>query len=55
MFLIGLGVEFYIVAPPADACPVDQRRSDARRRPAGGTASPAAAPEVFLDLFTPLH
>jgi LmbE family N-acetylglucosaminyl deacetylase len=34
MFLVGLGVEFYIVAPPV---------------------SPAAAPEVFLDLFTPLR
>ena len=34
MFLVGLGVEFYIVAPPV---------------------SPAAAPDVFLDLFTPLR
>ena len=34
MFLVGLGVEFYIVAPPP---------------------SPAAAPDVFLDLFTPLR
>ena len=34
MFLVGLGVEFYIVAPEP---------------------GPAAAPEVFLDLFTPLR
>jgi LmbE family N-acetylglucosaminyl deacetylase len=34
MFLIGLGVEFYIVAPEP---------------------SPAAAPDLFLDLFTPLR
>ena len=34
MFLVGLGVEFYIVAPEP---------------------SPAAAPDVFLDLFTPLR
>jgi LmbE family N-acetylglucosaminyl deacetylase len=34
MFLVALGVEFYIVAP---------------------SSSPAASPEVFLDLFTPLH
>jgi LmbE family N-acetylglucosaminyl deacetylase len=34
MFLVGLGVEFYIVAPPV---------------------SPAAAPDVFHDLFTPLR
>ncbi len=34
MFLVGLGVEFYIVAPPP---------------------SPAAAPDVFHDLFTPLR
>ena len=34
MFLVGLGVEFYIVTPPP---------------------SPAAAPELFLDLFTPLR
>ena len=33
MFLVGLGVEFYVVAPPV---------------------SPAAAPDLFLDLFTPL-
>jgi LmbE family N-acetylglucosaminyl deacetylase len=34
MFLVGLGVEFYVVSPPV---------------------SPAAAPDVFLDLFTPLR
>lgn len=34
MFLVGLGVEFYIVAPPV---------------------SPAAAPDVVVDLFTPLR
>jgi LmbE family N-acetylglucosaminyl deacetylase len=34
LFLVGLGVEFYIVAPPV---------------------SPAAAPDVFLELFTPLR
>ena len=34
MFLVGLGVEFYVVSP---------------------TPSPAAAPDVFLDLFTPLR
>jgi len=34
MFLVGLGVEFYIVAPEP---------------------SPAAAPDLFLDLFTPLR
>jgi LmbE family N-acetylglucosaminyl deacetylase len=34
MFLVGLGVEFYIVRPEP---------------------SPAAAPDVFLDLFTPLR
>jgi LmbE family N-acetylglucosaminyl deacetylase len=34
MFLVGLGVEFYIVAPEP---------------------SPASAPDVFLDLFTPLR
>ena len=34
MFLVGLGVEFYIVDPEP---------------------GPAAAPEVFLDLFTPLR
>jgi LmbE family N-acetylglucosaminyl deacetylase len=34
LFLVGLGVEFYVVAPPV---------------------SPAAAPDVFLDLFTPLR
>ena len=34
MFLLGLGVEFYIVRP---------------------TPSPAAAPDVFLELFTPLR
>jgi LmbE family N-acetylglucosaminyl deacetylase len=34
MFLIGLGVEFYIVTPEP---------------------SPAAAPDLFLDLFTPLR
>jgi LmbE family N-acetylglucosaminyl deacetylase len=34
MFLVGLGVEFYIVHP---------------------TPSPAAAPDVFLELFTPLR
>jgi len=34
MFLVGLGVEFYIVAPEP---------------------APAAAPDLFLDLFTPLR
>jgi hypothetical protein len=34
MFLVGLGVEFYIVAPEP---------------------SPAAAPDLFLDLFAPLR
>jgi LmbE family N-acetylglucosaminyl deacetylase len=34
LFLVGLGVEFYIVTPPV---------------------SPAAAPDVFLELFTPLR
>jgi LmbE family N-acetylglucosaminyl deacetylase len=34
MFLVGLGVEFYVVRPEP---------------------SPAAAPDVFLDLFTPLR
>jgi LmbE family N-acetylglucosaminyl deacetylase len=34
MFLVGLGVEFYIVAPEP---------------------GPAAAPDMFLDLFTPLR
>jgi hypothetical protein len=34
MFLVGLGVEFYIVRPEP---------------------SPAAASDVFLDLFTPLR
>ena len=34
IFLVGLGVEFYIVAPEP---------------------GPATAPEVFLDLFTPLR
>ena len=34
MFLVGLGVEFYIVSPPP---------------------SPAAAPDVFHELFTPLR
>ena len=34
MFLVGLGVEFYIIASPP---------------------SPAAAPDLFLDLFAPLR
>jgi hypothetical protein len=34
MFLVGLGVEFYIVTPPP---------------------SPAAASDLFLDLFAPLR
>jgi LmbE family N-acetylglucosaminyl deacetylase len=39
MFLVGLGVEFYIVTP----------------RAGGSPPSPAAAPDVFHELFTPLR
>jgi LmbE family N-acetylglucosaminyl deacetylase len=39
MFLVGLGVEFYIVTPHAG----------------GSLPSPAAAPDVFHELFTPLR
>jgi LmbE family N-acetylglucosaminyl deacetylase len=50
MFLAVLGVEFYVVTPPPDARPADRRRSAA-----GGATGPAAAPEVFHELFTPLR